>query len=145
MAIRVVPYDGWDELDWPQKAFEARYRVKALAKALGENKLWRFRRKFFRYHDRLPKEQLMLWRAARADALNECGVSIGEISRELGYTDRSHFGRDFKKRHGTNALRARPGANWRVRITAPRARILPRPKAGPLRETPTEPYVVSAN
>ena len=32
MGIRVVPYDGWDELDWPQKAFETGYRVGALAR-----------------------------------------------------------------------------------------------------------------
>ena len=49
----------------------------------------------------------MLWRAARADALNEDGVSIGEISAQLGYTDRSHFGRDYKKYHGLPALRRR--------------------------------------
>ena len=107
MGIRVVAYDGWDELDWPGKALEARYRVRALATLLGEKCVRRFRRKFFRYFDRRPKAQFMIWRGQRADELNADRVSIGKISQLLGFTDRSHFGRDHQRRHGVSALQRR--------------------------------------
>ena len=106
MGVRVTRYDGWDELDWPEKALEAGYHVEALAQLLGET-VRRFRRKFHRYFDRPPKEQFLIWRAARADQLNTAGLSIGEIARQLHYTDRSHFGREHKRRHGVSALRCR--------------------------------------
>jgi AraC-like DNA-binding protein len=107
VAIRVTAYDGWDEIDWPAKALEAGYRMGTLARLVGERCLRRFRRKFRRFFDMLPKRKLMQWRGELADRLQAQGLRIGKISRQLHFYDRSHFGRDHRRRHGVSASHLR--------------------------------------
>jgi AraC-like DNA-binding protein len=49
----------------------------------------------------------MRWRDENADRLQKRGLRIGEIARRLSFYDRSHFGRDHRRRYGVSASHLR--------------------------------------
>jgi AraC-like DNA-binding protein len=85
--------------NWPQLAHDAKYSVKALAKSCGitVRVLERF---FLAGFGCTPRQLLKRQRMQRAAELLRNGSNVNETADRLGYHDRSHFSRDFKKYYG---------------------------------------------
>jgi AraC-like DNA-binding protein len=84
---------------WPQLAHEAKYSVKALAKACGVS-VRVLERLFLPALGDTPRRWLKRLRMERAVELLRDGSSIKETAACLGYEDPSHFSREFKKNYG---------------------------------------------
>lgn len=85
--------------DWPQRAHEAKYSVKALARNCGVSvrALGMF---FLAVMHESPRCWLRRIRMERAVELLGDGSNVSETAHCLGYQDRSHFSREFKKHYG---------------------------------------------
>jgi AraC-like DNA-binding protein len=85
--------------NWPQLADDAKYSVKAMAGACGVSV--RVLERFFRaaFGER-PRQWLKRHQMQRAAELLRNGSNVNETAGRLGYHDRSHFSRDFKKYYG---------------------------------------------
>ena len=85
--------------DWPDLACRVRYRVARVAaeREVSVPELRSFCRQVFHLE---PKAWLAGLRDEAARRLLEAGVGSEEVAERLGYTDASHFCRDFKGRHG---------------------------------------------
>lgn len=64
-----------------------------------------------------PGAYLHSLRLARAKALLErTSLSVAEVMRQVGLSDRSHFARDFLRRYGSSPrsfrLASRPASHW---------------------------------
>ena len=64
-----------------------------------------------------PGAYLHSLRLERARTLLErTSLSVGEVMRQVGLSDRSHFGRDFLRRYGSSPrsfrLASRPASRW---------------------------------
>jgi AraC-like DNA-binding protein len=86
-------------VSWPERAQEAKYSVKALAKACGVSV--RVLEMFFCAAKREPPRcWLKGLRMERAIELFRDGCNVNQTAECLGYRDRSHFSREFKKHFG---------------------------------------------
>jgi AraC-like DNA-binding protein len=84
---------------WSQLAHEAGYSVKALAANCGISV--RALEMFFSSTRReSPRCWLKRLRMQRAIELLGDGSNVNETAEHLGYDDRSHFSREFKKHYG---------------------------------------------
>lgn len=85
--------------NWPQLAHQAGYSVSALAKSckVSVRALERF---FLRALGYTPRRWLNRLRMRRACKLLGDGCNVNETADRLGYHDRSHFSREFKKYYG---------------------------------------------
>ena len=84
---------------WPQLAHEAGYSVKALAGNCGVSV--RALEMFFTSAKREPPRRwLKRLRMERAIQLLRYGSNVNQTADCLGYQDRSHFSREFKKQYG---------------------------------------------
>jgi AraC-like DNA-binding protein len=84
---------------WRQLAHEAGYSVKALAENCGVSV--RALEMFFSSARReSPRRWIKRLRMQRAIELLRDGSNVNETAGCLGYHDRSHFSREFKKLHG---------------------------------------------
>jgi len=85
--------------NWPQRAHEAKYSVKALAKAckVSVRTLERF---FLPAFGDTPRRCLNRLRMRRAVELLCDGSNVGETAARLGYEDPSHLSREFKSHYG---------------------------------------------
>ena len=85
--------------NWPQLAHETGYSVKQLAQRCGVSV--RALELFFTsaWHES-PRRWLKRLRMQRAVELLRDGSNVNETADCLGYHDRSHFSREFKKYHG---------------------------------------------
>jgi len=108
--------------NWPERAHEAGYSVKALAKSckVSVRTLERF---FLLVMHEPPRRLLERLRLQRALELLRDGSTVKETSACLGYEDPSHFSREFKS---TMVL---PRTNTRIRRQKrrqhPKSRIRP--------------------
>jgi|WetSurMetagenome_2_1015567.scaffolds.fasta_scaffold515082_1 AraC family transcriptional regulator, transcriptional activator of the genes for pyochelin and ferripyochelin receptors len=85
--------------NWPERAHEAGYSVKALAGNCGVSV--RVLEMFFCAAKREPPRcWLKRLRMERAIELLRDGSNVSETADCLGYRDRSHFSREFKKHYG---------------------------------------------
>ena len=85
--------------NWPQRAHEAGYSVKALAGNCGVSV--RGLELFFASAKREPPRRwLKRLRMERAIELFRDGCNVNQTAECLGYQDRSHFSREFKKHYG---------------------------------------------
>jgi AraC-like DNA-binding protein len=84
---------------WPQLAHQADYSVSGLAKACGVSvrSLERF---FMPAFGDTPRRWLKRLRMQRAIEILRDGSTIRQTAFSLGYTDPSHFSREFKKCYG---------------------------------------------
>jgi AraC-like DNA-binding protein len=85
--------------NWPQLAHDAKYSVRALAGACGVSVrvLERF---FLAAFGCKPRQWLKRQRMQRAVELLAGGDNVSQTADRLGYQDRSHFSREFKKYFG---------------------------------------------
>jgi AraC-like DNA-binding protein len=85
--------------NWPQLAHEAKYSVSALAHVCGISVrvLERF---FLVAFGCEPRQWLKELRLQRAIEILRDGSNVNETADRLGYHDRSHFSREFKKHYG---------------------------------------------
>jgi len=85
--------------NWPERAHEANYSVKALAGGCGVSV--RALGMFFTSAKREPPGHwLKRLRMERAIELLRDGCNVNQTADRLGYQDRSHFSREFKKHYG---------------------------------------------
>jgi transcriptional regulator GlxA family with amidase domain len=85
--------------NWPKRAHEVRYSVKALADHCGVSV--RALELFFSSTRReSPSSWLKRLRMQRAIELLRDGSNVNETADCLGYRDRSHFSRQFKRHYG---------------------------------------------
>jgi AraC-like DNA-binding protein len=85
--------------NWPQLAHDAKYSVKALAGTCGVSV--RVLERFFLAALRSkPRQWLKRQRMLRAAELLAGGNNVNQTADCLGYHDRSHFSREFKKYYG---------------------------------------------
>jgi AraC-like DNA-binding protein len=85
--------------NWPQLAHETGYSVKRLAQRCGVSV--RTLELFFASAKcEFPRRWLKRLRMRRAVELLRDGSNVNETADCLGYHDRSHFSREFKKYHG---------------------------------------------
>ena len=82
--------------DWPQRAHDAKYSVKALAKSCGVS-VRALERFFVAVFGCKPRQWLKTLRMQKAIKLRREGSNVNETADHLGYHDRSHFSREFKK------------------------------------------------
>ncbi|MGO8931303.1 MAG: helix-turn-helix transcriptional regulator [Limisphaerales bacterium] len=85
--------------NWPQLAHQANYSVSALAAAWGVS-VRALERFFVVVFGRKPRQWLRKLRMQRAIELLRDGSNVNETADCLGYRDRSHFSREFKKHYG---------------------------------------------
>jgi AraC-like DNA-binding protein len=85
--------------DWPGLAHDAKYSVKALAAYCGVSV--RVLERFFQSSIGCkPSHWLKNLRMQRAVELLRDGSNVNETADRLGYLDRSHFSREFKRFYG---------------------------------------------
>jgi transcriptional regulator GlxA family with amidase domain len=76
------------------------FRVRDLAKRFNLS-LWHFTHLFKAETSVSPKQYLSRLKIEKAEALlNHSFLSVKEVAANAGFSDRSHFSRDFKKMHG---------------------------------------------
>lgn len=85
--------------DWPQLAREAGYSVKTLAENCGVS-VRGLERVFLAAEGEPPCRCLKHLRMQRALELLRDGCNVNQTADRLGYRDRSHFSREFKKYYG---------------------------------------------
>jgi AraC-like DNA-binding protein len=85
--------------NWSQLANEAGYSVKALAKLCGVS-VRALEVFFLAVMRESPHRWLKRLRMQRAIELLRGGSNVNETADGLGYHDRSHFSREFKKHFG---------------------------------------------
>ena len=96
----IIPTLGIRVRDFPAKiAWRVRYSVEELAK-LCELKRPAMRYRWLVEFGCSPKQWLMRERAIYAGHLAEHADPTEEIAAQLGYTDASHFTRDFRRFYG---------------------------------------------
>ena len=86
--------------------------VEEIAENCGLNRNY-FGKKFKEGFGKTPQEFLMRFRMAKAiELLEKTHLSIGEISRAVGYNDQLHFSRAFKNTYGISPRQ------WREKYTS---------------------------
>jgi len=85
--------------NWPALAHAAKYCVTTMAQRRGVS-LRHLERFFKETMGNCPCEWLNEQRQLRALELIRDGSTVKEAADELGYKQRSHFSREFKKFHG---------------------------------------------
>jgi transcriptional regulator GlxA family with amidase domain len=85
--------------NWPQRAHDAKYSVRALAKACGVS-VRTLERFFLPAFSEPPRGWLKRLRMRRAVELLRDGSNVSETAFCLGHEDPSHFSREFKKGYG---------------------------------------------
>jgi transcriptional regulator GlxA family with amidase domain len=85
--------------NWSQLAPEAKFSVKALAEACGVS-VRVLERRFCSALGNTPHGCLKRLRMQKALELLREGYNVSETADRLGYEDRSHFSREFKKSYG---------------------------------------------
>jgi AraC-like DNA-binding protein len=90
--------------NWRQVAPEVGYSVKELARCYGLS-VRVLERLFLVTFGHPPRECLKHLRMVRAIALLQEGSNVNETAGRLGYKDRSHFSRDFKRCYGNSPKR----------------------------------------
>lgn len=86
--------------------------VEEIAENCGLNRNY-FGKKFKECFGKTPQEFLMRFRMAKAiELLEKTHLSIGEISRAVGYNDQLHFSRAFKNTYGISPRQ------WREKYTS---------------------------
>jgi AraC-like DNA-binding protein len=101
---------------WPRLAHEAGYSVKTLADRSGVSV--RTLELFFSSAKReSPRRCLKRLRMERAIELLRDGSNVNETADLLGYHDRSHFSREFKRFYGVSPRRFRPFTKTRETIS----------------------------
>jgi AraC-like DNA-binding protein len=97
--------------NWPQLAHEAGYSVKALAGNCGVSV--RGLEIFFASAKREPPRRwLKRLRMEKAIELLRDGCNVNQTADYLGYQDRSHFSREFKKHYGLPPKRFAAPTGW---------------------------------
>ncbi len=85
--------------DWPQRAHEVKYSVKALAKVYGVS-VRVLERLFLAAAGDSPRRLLKRLRMQRAIELLRDGSNVNETADGLGYRYATHFSAEFKQVYG---------------------------------------------
>ena len=107
--------------DWPQRAHDAKFSVKALAKSCGVS-VRALERFFVAVFGCKPRQWLKTLRMQKAIKLRREGSNVNETADHLGYHDRSHFSREFKSTYGLAPRNTQPHRRKLLQLRSRRIR-----------------------